>query len=260
MPAANLAADTFLPGALVDHAENLRIALSEYGSPQMTWPSQSTAYEDVPTGHCFKTELNTHCQRVLRRSVSKSDITYNVKEVGDFYQATVELPCIDGLDFAGVLSGSPKDASQSVAEIALDFLVNKYDGPIAIRDKPGLREIERFADADFQPEEFGGANQSLTPKALLNTLCTSVARRCLAKGHTVYTVMQTSGGFQATVRLTSLPSKWQRGHWVGKVCATRREAEQSCAQAALNGLTACKEILELVHRARDGGAPQMVTT
>lgn len=235
--------------------------------------------EEPGTAPCYKTELNTYCQRVVRRSLSKADIMYTMVSFGPYHQAIVKLQCLDGITVAGELFDNHREAVQSAAKEALEFHASTY-GPSVLEkneekaktkdakrtrgeakpklgahpEEPPATEDTPAAIPSSTPKEITAtedtptANPSLTPKVVLNTMCTRLARRYLVKGDTVYTTSQVDGGFKAQVKLNALPGRWQHLHWTGEVCHTKREAEQSCAEKALACLTSSQDIADMIRR------------
>lgn len=208
--------------------------------------------DDSGSARCFKTELNTYCQRIVRRSLSKSDIMYTMVSFGPYHQALVKIRCLGDITIAGDLFDNHWQAVQSAARHALEYHAEAH-GPSAPPTADAAPAAVRGRSGDDPPpkvekRETPAANPSLTPKVVLNTLCTRVARRYLLKGDTVYTTTQVDTGFQATVRLNALPGRWQLMVWTGKVCSAKRDAEQSAAEAALAALSSSDDITALVQR------------
>lgn len=192
----------------------------------------------TPSSKCFKTCLNTYVQRVVRRPLLKDDIVYTLVPLAGHYQVVVELACFDGVTFAGEVCDNYKEAFQSCAQKAFTFYEERYSNPCR-RGREGL------SSDVLDYEAISSANPSLTPKVLLNTLCTRLAKRFLSRGETVYTVTQIDGGLRASVRSRALPGKWRSVQWLGSVCSSKREAEHSAASAALESLRKSRMFDEL---------------
>eukprot|EP00930_Biecheleria_cincta_P033642 TRINITY_DN23303_c0_g1_i1.p1 TRINITY_DN23303_c0_g1~~TRINITY_DN23303_c0_g1_i1.p1 ORF type:complete len:773 (+),score=165.46 TRINITY_DN23303_c0_g1_i1:112-2430(+) len=69
-----------------------------------------------------KTALNTFLQRVCQRPIAKDDSVYHVeKQHGNWFQAIVTLPCLEGSpQFTGDAASTVKDAEHLAAQRALD--------------------------------------------------------------------------------------------------------------------------------------------
>jgi len=174
-----------------------------------------------------KHALNTYCQRVLRRQMSKADVVYDLAMIGDWHQAFVTLACMDGLTFAGDLARDRKTAVESVASKALDFL-----GLTA--DLPSRTQYVAFTATSGTPRT---SNRAMTPKVVLGALCLRVAQRNLVKNDIVYNSWPCMGGFQATVTVPVLPGKWRKKQWTGGVSESKRTAEHSAADVAISFLS-----------------------
>lgn len=203
---------------------------------------------------CNKTQLNSYCQRLLQRSLSRTDILYTVVQCGPFQQAIVELAFLDCISFAGELSGTNEEAIQSAAGMALEYF-QEISGPLSKTEKSKPNKEERMSCGEVGGESPAEErrdnmwNPSATPKAALNMLCMRVATsRFLGKGEVVYSVGRCCGGWQATVSSSVLPEPWRHMIWTGKVCTSKREAKQTSAQQALACLTMSTDIVSLLHR------------
>merc|ERR1719476_1036049 len=75
--------------------------------------------------------------------------------------------------------------------------------------------------------EAGEGLSSITPKVHLHDALMKILRRPMQKGEAIYEAKECTGGFQATVRLVSLPGAWAGRTWAGEVCSTKQKAEQS---------------------------------
>lgn len=73
-----------------------------------------------------KSELNSHCSKILRRVMNKGEVLYETNNVPGGFQATVQMPGLPdewGTQvWAGEVSAKKADAEQSVASIALDAI------------------------------------------------------------------------------------------------------------------------------------------
>lgn len=190
-----------------------------------------------------KTELNQFCQRFCQRPVTKTDIVYVTSKFGHQFgyqfQAIVKLNCLQGQEYAGNLSPSPKEAEKSAATQALAAYANQIatSPPSASKAKP--------------PED--GENPAITPKTKLNSLCMRIAKRYLQKGETVYECRKVPGGYQATVKLSALPGEWKDRLWAGQVFTTKQKAEQSAAEIALMQISEDEELSEEAAKPKGSG-------
>uniref|UniRef100_A0A7S1WLG1 DRBM domain-containing protein n=1 Tax=Alexandrium catenella TaxID=2925 RepID=A0A7S1WLG1_ALECA len=195
-----------------------------------------------------KTELNQFCQRFCQRPVTKSDIVYVTSKFGHQFgyqfQAIVKLNCLQGEEYAGNLSPSPKEAEKSAAQQALAAYANHIAAaPLSASKDPLTAPAPRGAAREAkQPEE--DENPAITPKTKLNSLCMRIAKRYLQKGETVYECRKVPGGYQATVKLSALPGEWKDRLWAGQVFTTKQKAEQSAAEIALMQISEDQDLSE----------------
>merc|ERR1712137_850317 len=90
------------------------------------------------------------------------------------------------------------------------------------------------------------ANPTMTGKSVLNTTCMKILRRAMRKGDMVY-----ERSMQATVpvpkyccalKLPCLPGPWGSKVWFGKVCSSKKAAEQCAAVVALESILQDSEL------------------
>merc|ERR1719160_2221193 len=74
-----------------------------------------------------KTAVVQFCQRYCKRSISKTDIVYNVTKIAAMpggsatYVCKLSMPCIDeNQEFDGMPADKAKDAEKSAASVALE--------------------------------------------------------------------------------------------------------------------------------------------
>mmetsp|Transcript_53036 Transcript_53036/g.119500 ORF Transcript_53036/g.119500 Transcript_53036/m.119500 type:complete len:335 (-) Transcript_53036:77-1081(-) len=194
-----------------------------------------------------KTELNQFCQQICARPVTKSDIVYVTSkfghQFGHQFQAIVTLNCLQGQEFAGYLSPTPKEAEKSAAQQAL----TTYTAQEAVlpTPTPAPKAAAGGGSSDKEAKSTEESdNPAITPKTKLNSLCMRIAKRFLQKGETVYESCKVVGGYQATVRLAALPGEWKDRTWAGEVFTTKQKAEQSAAVFALKQISADPELSE----------------
>ncbi|CAK9073711.1 unnamed protein product [Durusdinium trenchii] len=94
-----------------------------------------------------KMELNTHCSKIVRRVMEKSDVTYETDAVMEGgFQTKLRLSCLPGLwgsrVFVGEVQAKKGEAEQSVASIALAAiqsdadLMSKFSAPPKQKVRP----------------------------------------------------------------------------------------------------------------------------
>jgi len=83
-----------------------------------------------------------------------------------------------------------------------------------------------------------------TSKSALNVVCMKLLKRPMQKGEIVYDSPQIPGGFASILRLPCLPGDWATRQWTGKVCMSRKAAEQDAAEKALVDIKAAPEFTE----------------
>jgi len=196
--------------------------------------------ENGGDGMDAKTQLNQFCQRYCERPVTRKDILYSTTKFGNKqYQSIVRLNCMEGQEYAGELSETPKDAEKSAAQQALkavsvitSLTSNKETKKKKAPGDSGPSVKVKIPDAE---------NPALTDKVRLNALCMRIAKRPLEKGETVYDTQQIGvgknpAGYQSTVSLPCLPEDWAAKLFAGEVCQNKQRAEQSAASMALKAM------------------------
>jgi len=197
-----------------------------------------------------KTRLNQFCQRYCLRPVTKKDILYSTTKFGNKqYQSIVRLNCMEGQEYAGELSETPKDAEKSAANQALQAFSSVMNSLPPM--KPASKK-KKSGEADDKVGVPPSDNPALTDKVKLNALCMRIAKRPLQKGETVYDTQQLGvgknpTGYQATVRLPCLPEAWATKLFAGEVCLNKQAAEQSAAAIALAAIEADEGLCTLAN-------------
>lgn len=238
----------------------------------------AASLKDALAGKDPITAVNQFCQRYCERPITKEDIAYQLESYTGKFQATVTLGCLEGLQFAGEVLPTQKEAKTSAAQQVLDF----YDE--ALRTMPAVaskmkkkaptgtkRPLEGGVAAvpatkvartdpllsaalgeDVKPNLTASASGELlpsqSPKAELNAFFSKVVRRVIQKGEIVYTSGPVQGGFQATVQLPGLPGHWANQVWAGEVSAKKADAEQSVASVALNHIKEDPMLMDLFNK------------
>merc|ERR1719240_2334744 len=205
-----------------------------------------------------KTLLNQFCQRVCRRPVTKEDILYTTIRHGPAqFSATVKLSCVGGGEFRGGVCSTRRAAQKSAAQQA----VQAHKALLSVlcftnRPKVGQREhcesnesnsssshsdgVDRCLNLEKEFPHEAVANPTMTGKSVLNVACMKIVRRALRKGDIVF-----EGSMQATapvpqyrcaVKLPCLPGLWGSKVWFGKVCSSKKAAEQCAAAVAVESI------------------------
>mmetsp|Transcript_84253 Transcript_84253/g.235969 ORF Transcript_84253/g.235969 Transcript_84253/m.235969 type:complete len:349 (-) Transcript_84253:57-1103(-) len=183
-----------------------------------------------------KSTLNSFAQRHLKRPISKTDIVYSVAKFGEQYQATVSLNCMDGVQFAGEVANSQKEAEHNAAQIAL---ANFGTDVAAMMDQRLQGKKRKASDAmlpDGAAAPHGPVHESA--RTSLNTMLMRYMRRPLAQGDLVYSTVQTALGFQCTVTMPCLTGEYEGLGWAGEVAGKKKEAEENAAFQAFEALSA----------------------
>lgn len=200
-----------------------------------------------------KTGLNQFCQRYCARPVTKTDIVYTTTKFGlNQFQAIVKLNCLEGQEYAGELSSSPKEAEKSAAQQALQAYAAIMSTLPPAGAGPKKKKAAGVPGQEKAPRLEGADNPALTDKVKLNALCMKIARRALVKGETAY---ETRGigagkvpeGFQTTVRMSCLPGDWASKVFAGEVCLHKQAAEQSAAKIALAAIMAAEDLMTMAN-------------
>jgi len=89
-----------------------------------------------PTSVNPKSELATFLQRMMKRTLDKTDITYEVAQVATGFQATVTTGCLEGRQFAGEVCEKQKMAEASAAYHAQIALAGEFGQQEAAPKKP----------------------------------------------------------------------------------------------------------------------------
>lgn len=212
-----------------------------------------------------KSLLNNFCHKLCKRILSKDDIAYVCTEYDHQFQATVTLQCFEGVQIAGELCATSKEASQSAAMLALQHLSpqietlvseieprgTKRKGP----DEPTVmtkthvqattvsapvlvpaRRTNTTTTAPVSAKHPGGV--APTCRGRLNEALTRLFARTLTKEDIVYETEQTSMGFQSKLFLPHAPEEWACLAWVGDVANNKKGAEESAASYSLEALFA----------------------
>lgn len=204
---------------------------------------------DGTDGMDAKTRLNQFCQRYCLRPVTRKDILYSTTKFGNKqYQSIVRLNCMEGQEYAGELSETPKEAEKSAAQQALKAFAGVISSLPA--GKPAKKKRPEGGDDMAKVKIPDAENPALTDKVRLNALCMRIAKRPLEKGETLYDTQQIGvgknpTGYQSTVRLPCLPEDWSTKLFVGEVFQNKQAAEQSAASKALKAVEADTELCAL---------------
>lgn len=182
-----------------------------------------------------KAALHQMLQKISTRPLGKGDLVYTVNAFDSQHQAIVKLNCLDGKEYAGHLSTSPKAAETSAAEQALlanaALLTQIQNMPKAPK---GNKRPAGPPGGERAPKQPKAPVPNLPFKTDLNNTLSKILRRSPAKGEVAYIVnVIAPGQHQATVQISTLPDEWSGKAWAGELKPTPQEAEQSAAEQAL---------------------------
>jgi len=194
-----------------------------------------------------KTLLNTFCQRFTKKCISKADIIYETNKIGDQYQSTVTLICIEGAQFAGELACSAKEAEQNAAAIAMSNYANEAANLPPANNTNKKRKATAApgdATATITPLAAGpaplnaGAASNINNRLMLNQALMKILKRPLQKEDMSKSIEKTELGYQCTISLLGLPSEWSGLAWAGEVAQQEKDAVENAATYALQALQA----------------------
>eukprot|EP00930_Biecheleria_cincta_P095779 TRINITY_DN87699_c0_g1_i1.p1 TRINITY_DN87699_c0_g1~~TRINITY_DN87699_c0_g1_i1.p1 ORF type:complete len:422 (-),score=72.08 TRINITY_DN87699_c0_g1_i1:51-1316(-) len=229
-------ADEF--GGFLDDPSASETQLALAPAPGMPYPELKVA---GPLGNTEpKSLLNTYCQKVTKRPVTKGDVAYSVQHTGGgYYQGTVTLHCLGGIQFAGDISPSRKDAEKKAAEQALQH----YSIPSPGSGQDPLGGVESSmtisitpASVQAPPPPLPQELAEMSSKAALNTVLGRAVKVGLSSGSVHYDCSIVPGGFQAIIRVPCLPGLWSQKAWSGEVCTKKKDAENSAAHYAVSDI------------------------
>jgi hypothetical protein len=111
---------------------------------------------EVNSAMTFKSDLNAHVGKILRRVLDKDEVMYTTQQVVGGYQSTVRMPGMPGdwgqQIWAGEVSVKRQNAEQSVAKLALaaiqadKVLMDRYNEPPKERWNPLIAAKSRCRD------------------------------------------------------------------------------------------------------------------
>jgi len=204
-----------------------------------------------------KSQFNACCMKLVKRIMQKGEITYETVAVpasdvaAGGFQSTVKAPCLPGgyagMSWTGVLRANKRDSEQSAADKALRSLavVPQFSTAFGVAPFP---EVKESTGAKQRTDE---RNSAVTSKSQLNATCMRILKRVLTKGEITYeTIVVPSGGYQSTVRLPCLPGEHANTPWPGSNCDTKKDAEQSAAEAALKFVTSEVEFASVLEQGK----------
>jgi len=202
-------------------------------TPNMAFPPEITP--PVGAGNIEpKSLLNTYCQKVTKRPVTKGDVSYTVEHTGGgYYQGTVTLQCLGGIQFAGEIAQTRKDAEKKAAEQALAHYAVPTPG--SVRKDP-LAMIEAPPSTDQPLPPLPQELAEMGSKAALNTVLGRAVKIGLSSGSVQYDCSVVPGGFQAIIRVPCLPGLWSQKAWSGEILHKKKDAENSAADYAVRDI------------------------
>jgi len=135
-------------------AKKQRLESGVMGLPGLVPPSAATV---VATS---KMELNTHCSKIVRRVMEKTDVIYETEDVEGGFQSILRLNCLPGAwanrVFVGEVQLKKAEAEQSVAGVALaairndTTLMGKFSAPSKPKQRPPLMKGKGKGKATMQ--------------------------------------------------------------------------------------------------------------
>lgn len=187
-----------------------------------------------------KSLLNTYCQKVTKRPVTKGDVAYTTQHAGGgYYQGTVTLHCLGGIQFAGEVTPNRKDAEKKAAEQALTHYAIPSPGSSQTANS-GMESTMSISitptGVDQPPPPLPQDLAEMSSKAALNTVLGRCVKVGLSSGSVLYDCSIVPGGFQAIIRVPCLPGIWSQKAWSGEVCTKKKDAENSAAHYAVSDI------------------------
>uniref|UniRef100_A0A7S2QGQ9 DRBM domain-containing protein n=1 Tax=Zooxanthella nutricula TaxID=1333877 RepID=A0A7S2QGQ9_9DINO len=193
-----------------------------------------------------KSTLNMFAQKYCKKMITKEDISYStISQFGE-HQSTVTVNCLEGVQFAGEVASTAKDAEKSAATVALQHFAEEVALALAQPSKNPAANKKRKA-----PAAFGGCGgladgsagsgvdvPGTNAKQQLNTLLMRVLKRALTKDDVDYSTAQTGGGFQTTLSMPCLEGEYAGLQWAGELATKKKVAEENAANQAVQTLTA----------------------
>jgi dsRNA-specific ribonuclease len=204
-----------------------------------------------------KSQFNACCMKLVKRLMQKEEITYETVAVPESdatpagFQSMVKAPCLPGgyasMSWTGVLRGNKRDAEQSAADKALRALAAVPQFSVAFGAAP-FPEVKESTGAKTKSDD---RNNAVTSKSNLNATCMRILKRVLTKGEITYeTTVVPGGGYQSTVRLPCLPGEHANASWAGSNSDTKKDAEQSAAEAALKFIASEAEFAAMLEQTK----------
>jgi len=184
-------------------------------------------------------------QKYCKKLITKDDIVYSTNSMGGQHQATVTLVCLEGVQFAGEVAYTPKDAERAAASVALQHFADEVALALAQPPKFAANK-KRKAPAAFgcgggAADGSAGTGTDIpgtNAKQQLNTVLMRVLKRALTKEDVTYNTAQTAAGYQTTLSLPCLEGEWSGLQWAGEVASKKKVAEENSARQAVDTLTA----------------------
>uniref|UniRef100_A0A7S2PZ83 DRBM domain-containing protein n=1 Tax=Zooxanthella nutricula TaxID=1333877 RepID=A0A7S2PZ83_9DINO len=238
-------------------------ALLAGGSAEMALATMGAPTAPVVNGDP-KSTLNMFVQRHCKKIITKEDIVYSTLSSNGQYQATVTVACLDGVQFAGEIARTAKDAEKSAATMALTHYADEV--AVALAQPKSTNNKKRKASAAGigggpTPGDLAGLGGGLPDGGLgaglglpgggsggapneaqdnarvkLNNVLMRVVKRSLTKEDVVYNIAQTTGGYQCTLAIPCLSGEWAGLQWAGDVASKKKQAEENAALQAMSTL------------------------
>lgn len=189
----------------------------------------------------MQNQLNNTIQKILKRNITKPEISYNVEKLASGFQASVEIPKMSETFSETVFVGDAKENQQEAKESAASTAIN------SILSDPDLKAIH---DAPKPEKEKPPPSDGPGDKHKLRNAVLKICRTgSMKKEDMVWdTVTHEDGGYISTVTCPCLPGKWGRMKIKGNVCPDENLAEHSAAEVAYEKLMADPEMSSLHDR------------
>lgn len=173
--------------------------------------------------------LQTHCKRAM----TKADVLYESVKVGDLYQSTVTLQCVQLMAFVGEPASSEKAAEHAAAQQAM----------------VGQSQWLETSGAPAPAQQKRKVPDPVNPKSELVMFLQGYTKKALQKADIVYTCVTGGTLMQATVTLNCLGGQ----AFAGEPCSNQKAAEASAAEQALRAYASHVPQVKALQKLGGGG-------
>eukprot|EP00929_Paragymnodinium_shiwhaense_P029390 TRINITY_DN1684_c0_g1_i1.p1 TRINITY_DN1684_c0_g1~~TRINITY_DN1684_c0_g1_i1.p1 ORF type:complete len:468 (-),score=168.76 TRINITY_DN1684_c0_g1_i1:384-1787(-) len=200
-----------------------------------------------------KQRLNTFLQKFCNRMLVRGDVLYRNEEVDGKFKGFVTLHCLEAQTYDTPADYDDKaTAEKEAAKVALEAFQLEVRELVA---DPNVYKTKKVADypAGVEPPEKkpriatpneSGKNSAglqvgggTPPKALVQSICNKILKRTVNRDEVVYTLTEESrGNYTASLKLPGLPGELGEEEWTGLPRRSRKDAETSAAEAALEAI------------------------